>query len=171
MKTMGRLAFLLTIGIGACRGTDPTGLAAASSCENGFFLPAVDSAESLAELQSDPSVVRSRLVTPDFPALTRDEALELNLFDDVCLRAVRESLVMKSPTSLVWSGHIENQGETHVILVREQGALVGSITLSGRLYQVRVLSSGTHALVEVDPSALPPEAEPPSPPPTSSVPR
>lgn len=152
----------------ACGTGDPAGLAAPSDCPDGIFRPLPDVDGALAELSSDRSVVRARLVEPALDSIREGERLELNLFDDVCLHALREALDTRGAGSFVWNGRIEGVAESRVILVGQEESLVGSVTLPGKLYQVRPLSSGVHAAIEVDASAFPPEAPPVT---TSSVPR
>jgi hypothetical protein len=163
-----RMSLSLVFVVCGCANPDATGFAAPSGCENGVFGSVSGNDGSLAELSSDPSVVRARLVEPDLDSIRKGERLELNLFDDVCLKAVREALDARGERSFVWNGRVEGVAESRVILVREDEALFGTIRTPGKFYQVRPLPTGRHASVEVDPSALPPEA---SPPPTTSVPR
>ncbi len=158
----------LVLVVSGCAASDPTGLASSPECEEGILRSVPQDDEALAELETDPSVVRARLVEPALALLQERERLELNLFEDVCLHAVVDRTDVKSETSYVWNGRVEGVGESRVILVREDQALVGTVTLPGKFYQIRPLSEGRHAAVEVDPTALPPEAPPPT---TTSGPR
>lgn len=107
---------------------------------------------------SETYTVRSRTVTvaasvfgepaphPDRSAA----ALSLELFDDLEVRAVRESVFMNSSGSLSWIGAIENDPESTVILVSKADMTVGSIRFDGRLITLHYLGNGVHVLYEID---------------------
>lgn len=77
-------------------------------------------------------------------------ALSLELFDDLEVKAVRESAFMNPSGSLSWIGAIEDDPESTVILVSKQGVTVGSIRFDGRLITLHYLGNGVHILYEID---------------------
>ena len=60
-----------------------------------------------------------------------------------------------SPGSLIWTGHIQDAEPSEVILVLEDGLVVGNITVPGSFYQVRYAAGGVHAIYEIDQQAFP----------------
>jgi hypothetical protein len=132
--------------------------------EEGLFgaAPAVSSTET----PDEPSVIRARLVTVRFEMLASadglrpSERLLLNLFDDAVYMAVLDHTEANWSGSYSWIGHLEGIPHSQAILVVEDGLLVGNVRLPGRLFAVRRVDGPIHAVYEVDPSRLPPEAEP-----------
>jgi len=140
----------------------------------GLFVPADGQNAALLSDSPipDPIEVREQMVlinraAVDGPgALDASESIMLNLFDDVSLIAVRDRAERRSASRLSWFGRIPGDPLSSVILVVQDGSITGNIVHSGRMFQVRPLSSGIHRVVEIDPSAFPPESEPRIPPQT-----
>jgi hypothetical protein len=105
--------------------------------------------------------VRQRAVRIDFSRLEPSAPrLTLNLFDDVCLVAVRQQPAEGVPAGQVWTGTIEGVEGSSVTLVTESGAVIGNIVSPPRTYQIRVLRDDVHLVNEVDPSKYPNERNP-----------
>ena len=160
------LIALLTVG--GCAGpgsiSNPAPSAATMSsterreCTDGIFSAA--DGEKI-DVRKDPALVRQRAVRIDFTRLTGSAPrLTLNLFDDVCLVAVRDRAGEGAPEGQVWTGTIEGVTGSSVTLVTESRAVMGNVVSPPRTYQIRVLRDGVHLVNEVDPSKYPNEKNP-----------
>lgn len=96
--------------------------------------------------------LRSRFVDVDFKLLTdrTKERLTLDLFPDVSLVAVRESLERDKDGSWEWTGSIEGVEDSEVILDIDEDAVAGSIRVGGRSFAIED-TTGPHLVVELDP--------------------
>jgi hypothetical protein len=121
-----------------------------------FSEPASVPAQDAAQ---DKGVVRARFVAVDFAdlvaATTSRAQLTLNLFSDVSLRAVIDAVDMQGENGSTVTGHLDGIEGSSVILVSNDGVMIGSITLPGAQYQIRYVGEGVHAIREFDPSQLP----------------
>lgn len=96
--------------------------------------------------------------------------LDLNLEKGVELRAHRLKSYVMNTGSLVWYGIIENPGMLNVpfspdslqfdpintaILVKNGNTLTGNVHFNGEWYEIRPLKTGGHAIVVVNPAAMP----------------
>ncbi len=125
----------------------------------------VDSAkEATVDVSSDPTIARSRIVDIRADLLTVEsnhDVLILNMFEDVELTAVLDRIEENPSGSLTWTGFIDEADKGSVtIVVNPDGVMAGSIILPGGVYKIRYAGAGAHALIEVDESQLPPDAEP-----------
>jgi hypothetical protein len=116
---------------------------------------------------TDRTTVRVRTVRIDFPRLGARDArpgagatVELNLFDDVSYVAVRDR-IDSTAHGFVWIGHIRGVELSTVTLATENGVMSGSIQTPDAAYAIRSAGAGLHAILQIDPGAFPPEAEPP----------
>jgi hypothetical protein len=113
-----------------------------------------------------PTIVRSRHVLVNFNYLAEKDfpqgagAIVMNLFHDVSFIAVKERVEKRSVKQYTWFGRIEGVEHGHVILVVENSSMVGNITAGGRVYQIRSVGKGVHAIYEIDQSAFPEDAPP-----------
>ena len=116
--------------------------------------------------QPDPTMIRSRIVKVNFDRLNKSllikpaESISLNLFDDVFYIAQIDRVEWKSRSRFSWFGHIEGAENSHVLLVIEDGAMAGNITLQGEIYHIRFVGDETHIIREIDQSGFPDEALP-----------
>jgi hypothetical protein len=120
----------------------------------------------------DPTIVRAKRVYINYdilvsnpqqlPTAVSDTAgsLVLNLFDDVVLTAVLDTLDSTIPEFFSWIGHIEGIKQSNVTLVIGEGMVQGSITMPDAFYQISHVGNGVHAIYEIDQAAFPTELDP-----------
>ena len=121
------------------------------------------------------AVVRKRRAGIDFERLNaareayghdppRGGSLELNLFDDVRLRAIR---VRSTPTSSGYAlaGDLDGVPFGSVTLVVNGDVLAGTVRTSSAIYTIGTAADGSAVVRELDAAALPPPGEPLTPPP------
>lgn len=113
---------------------------------------------------TDPSVVRSRLVDVNFALLdgdgthsNRSLAVLLNLFDDTTYTATLVQRQTLTNGGYAWSGRLDDSELSQVIFVVFNGVTSASITLPGATYQIRPDVSGLHLVQEINDAALPPD--------------
>jgi len=107
-------------------------------------------------------VVRNRYVGVDLGILMAaapGRAIGLNLFDDVFLTAIVDS-VEASGASSTLTGHLSDIDGSTVTIVANEGVVIGSITAATAQYQIRYAGNGVHAVREFDTSQLPKEGPP-----------
>lgn len=136
------------------------------SCNTGVFS---DTARrGPISLAGDPTVLRARIVDVNFPLLAQSIGQKegpsgagalvlLNLFHDTCYPAVLEHATGEPPTKFTWMGRVKGVPGSQVTLVVEDAVMAASITVPGRVFQVRYLGNGVHAVVEIDQGAFPPD--------------
>ena len=127
------------------------------------------------KIESGPEVVRSRIVTINFGPLTVMDGLEvdnsdnrlllkLDLFEDVSVTAVVIKTKSASRDSLSWIGHLEDDPESQVSLVKNNDILQGNINSYEGVFQIRYVTHingiAIHAVREIDPSQFPPDHPP-----------
>ena len=79
--------------------------------------------------------------------------LNIPLFDDRRLVAVRERQVKIDQDGLVWHGKVLDAPFSLVTLAAVRNVLVGNfMTSDGSYFQLRYLGNGVHSLRQVDPS-------------------
>src|SRR5215212_5342112 len=89
------------------------------------------------------AATRHILATVDTQALAFDR-IELALFDDVQVTARRTSRSHARPGSTVWYGKLEAPDRGEVTLVDVNGALAGSVTANGRMFEIGFAGRGLH---------------------------
>jgi hypothetical protein len=97
-------------------------------------------------------VLRSRPVRIRFDLLEDDAAnlvLDLNLFDDVLLRAVRDQVIGDPSGSRTWVGHVEGEEWSEVYLTSAHGVMFGSIRLLHKLFRVTFWGPGQYSIQEI----------------------
>jgi peptidyl-Asp metalloendopeptidase len=103
---------------------------------------------------------RARHAKVNVSAIESD-TLNLNLFDDIDLVAVRDSVVEDGRGGLVWLGHIEGYEEdSHVTLAAKGRVLMGTVSVDGRFFEIVYVGGNTHAVRELDPNRIPAQFEP-----------
>jgi hypothetical protein len=110
--------------------------------------------------KQDSTIIRSRYVQVNFDYLKAAAVLDLNLFDDVSFKAIKERVEVRSENQYSWFGSIEGVEHGQVILVVEHDNLAGNITTKESLYQIRPKGNGVHPIYEINQSAFPEEAPP-----------
>ncbi|MGH9310713.1 MAG: hypothetical protein ACRD1U_15160 [Vicinamibacterales bacterium] len=162
------IVLMAMLTIAGCAGPDtminpaPSAAARTNSeqlaCDNGIFT-AVDAAT--IDIRKDPALVRQRAVRVDFSKLDASAPrVTLNLFEDVCLTAVRDQSAPEAPAGQVWTGTIEGVAGSSVTIVTAAHAATGNIVSPPHTYQIRVLRDDVHLVNQVDPSKYPNEKNP-----------
>lgn len=146
------------------------GIAQTSPAQAPSLFSPVDSGSTRGTLgSSDPTVVRQRLTKIDFDLLvpTRGQAVQLNLFDDVSFNVVFDRVEAstaeqtRGEAASVRIGKIEGSPNSEVYLVNRGDTMSGNIRLpDGRLYEIRSVTPGVHAIREINQAAFPAEAHP-----------
>lgn len=116
----------------------------------------------------DPTIVRQRFVkvNSDLLVNTRGGTVKINLFDDVSYNVIFERVNSAGQTrgaeeSVTRFGRIEGIPDSEVYLVNRGDAVSGNLRLpDGKLYEIRFLCSGVHAIREMNQRAFPQEAHP-----------
>jgi hypothetical protein len=112
----------------------------------------------------DAATVRERVVSFDVEKVQAMPArLDLNLFDDVCLVAVRQSAAEPGPVP-VWSGSVEGAPGSQVTFIFNPGAAAGSIVAPPRAFNVEPVRDGVYRIREIDVTRYPNEQPPVTPP-------
>ena len=108
----------------------------------------------------DPTMLRSRIVQARCGLLAWNDSspllvVTLNLFDDVCQRAV---LLRSSPLSSgcsSWIGRIAGDPDGYAVLAVSRMHMAGNVLIDDRLYQIRSLGNGFHDVRETARDGLP----------------
>ena len=137
----------------------------------------------------DHLIIRERWVTVDFNLLCRWEApaqgkqpdrhplrpldrplpgsidphppsLEINLFEDVHLRALIRRVERTDSGACIYVGEIEDMPGSQVVMVAGSGILQANIAVPGHFYQVRYHGQGVHHIREIDQGRFPSELTP-----------
>ncbi|HRX70721.1 MAG: fibronectin type III domain-containing protein [Candidatus Competibacteraceae bacterium] len=111
------------------------------------------------------------------------ETLNLNLFDDTHLTAVRDRVVENFQGSsvlaanlfplafkrtvvenlrggLAWVGHIDGEKNSEVVLAAKGNVLMGTVRTQDRFFEIVYVNGNTHAVRELDPNKIPAQFEP-----------
>ncbi|MGE7990068.1 M12 family metallo-peptidase [Pseudomonas sp. NPDC089554] len=123
----------------------------------------VPSNEQITVIKLNPAVVSRE--TPTLAVTLPDgKAAQFNLRDFNTITAGVQGWVgykpsTWKPTHAPSAAEIDIDPLNYLSLVREGDALVGSIIVDGQLYRIDSVGSGQYALIKIDESKLPPEAE------------
>jgi peptidyl-Asp metalloendopeptidase len=111
---------------------------------------------------AQPATLRSRPVEVNLALLegSSPRRLALNLFDDLVLHALLDEADELADGGQAWSGRIEGESLSQVVLVQRDDILAGDVFFRDAVYQVRPAGGGLHTVSQIDQSALPPEMEP-----------
>jgi len=115
---------------------------------------------------SEPSVVRTRYVRPDFETLTtaglslESPTLALNLFDDANFTGIIEQIQPNQSGSTTWIGRLAGVEWGTFTIVTKDGVMVGTVKMPGAFYRITYVGDLIHAIYELDEAAFPPELEP-----------
>jgi hypothetical protein len=86
--------------------------------------------------------------------------LRMTFFYDSPMIAVFTRWERVSPTGLALIGYIQGMAGSEVTFVTNGSMVTGTITLPGRLFQIRPKGNGTHELQDIDPKSYPEHLEP-----------
>jgi hypothetical protein len=121
--------------------------------------PDSDGASRRPELPQKALQGRARHAKVNFDALDAN-SLELNLFEDTVLVAVRDRIVKNIQGGDVWVGHIDGDANSQVVLAVKGRTLMGTVEYNERAYEIVFAGGATHAVRELDPNSLPAQFEP-----------
>lgn len=121
--------------------------------------------------ERDPKPKRSRYIEPDFhalqaPGLARHERkkikkhLSVALFDDVVLHVELEDVERNGIDADVWSGRIEGDPQSSVVISVKDNALNAMISTLSQRWAIEPTATGAHEAFELDLGAFPPESQP-----------
>ncbi len=163
-----RFHLLLTAGAFALSGP---ALAAGKPLFLGEVAPAARDAQAVAALSSQPTTFELRVVRADARVVSADtREIELDLGPHR-VTAVLDDAHATATGSLVWTGHVRETAKARLrgarevrsdelnsaILVRRGDGITGNVRVDGRLFRIRPLPDGNHAVIEVDESQMPPD--------------
>lgn len=97
----------------------------------------------------------------------RADALEIKLFDDTTLTAVRDRYVAQIMPVIeggqAWVGHVKDEPGSEVVLVTKGNLMSGTIDVDAKSFEIMPVKEGVHAIREIDNTKTPTDFEPPSP--------
>jgi uncharacterized protein YkwD len=131
------------------------GASRAAEVEASFFTPH-EGPLQLDPLSVNPAIVlRQRLVSIRFELLpmTEGQAVVLNLFEDVVVRAICNSVEANVSDGFVWNGHIQDLLGGLVTLTVADQALAGTVVLPTLIYHIRSFRDQAHVVREIRPPA------------------
>ncbi len=123
-------------------------------------------AKQQEEKADDPTIVRSRFVAVDFGALVGidspngRERIALELFDNMKIEGIKERLEWRSSERYTWFGKAEGFESSQIIIVAEHDAIAANLNIGGKMFEVRAVGNGVHAIYEIDQSAFPDACDP-----------
>jgi len=137
----------------------------------GEATPAPRAAKAVADLANKPDTFNMKVMKADASVITagtREIELELGTRR---VNLVLEKAQSNKGGSLVWIGHVKetakkrpntNKETRHdalnsAILVRRGNGVTGNVRMDGKLFRIRPLPDGNHAVIEVDESRRPPD--------------
>lgn len=128
---------------------------------------------SYKALAESPASASLELVQANAAAVTeKATSLSLNLAPGLDLRAYRTDSYRTKSGNIVWAGVLVEAGAANVpfsaeafqfdprssiMLVRSGNTLTGNVQFAGDWYKIRPLRTGGHAIVLVNPAAMPPD--------------
>ena len=127
------------------------GASRAAEVEAGFFTP-YEGPLQLDPLSVNPALVlRQRLVSIRFELLptTEGQAVILNLFEDVVVRAICDNVEANTSDGFVWNGHIQDLLGSLVTLTVADQTLTGTVVLPTLTYHVRSFRDQAHVVREI----------------------
>ena len=158
--------FLTLLGIGS-QAAPPAGQGQGNGHGHGRALTAApaDGQSDLLPLGDLPRTTRrARRVVADATSLqgdaaTGDDVVDLNLFDDVHLRARRKGLNVTRRNGYVWKGQLlDLPGEASIAV--QDGVMTGTVFANDTVYEIRYRGNGEHEVREIIPSEFPGDDDP-----------
>ncbi len=159
MKTTLRFAMILMIVL--CAGPIGAGAQANDlfSIVNDDVVLSGEQSENLDRLRSDPATATVRLVRIAFELARTADELNFNVVPEEAASMSKIRIDERAPDDYSWfGGNPATAGDAALVVKGDD--MVGTIRCAGRLYRIRPLGDGLHAVVEVDESALPPDHPP-----------
>ena len=105
---------------------------------------------------------RARLMRIDRGAIRRAARdagpLDLELFDDLHVRAEFTASRKLSRGGLLWTGTPERDPNGSVVLLNRRGSITGSVRIDDRVYMIRPWAGGAHVVEEINMDLFPSEA-------------
>ena len=132
------------------------GASAAVAADAGLFVP-YDGPLQLDPRSVNPALVlRQRLVTIQLELLpaSTGQTVVLNLFGDVVLRAVCDSVESNVSDGFVWNGRVPDRAGSLVTFTVSNQTLAGTVTLPPLLYHIRSFRDHVVVIREVRPPFL-----------------
>ncbi|MCA8979827.1 MAG: hypothetical protein H6831_09170 [Planctomycetes bacterium] len=100
-------------------------------------------------------VLRSRVVDLDVELLAAEDAVVLELSDELTVLATKDAQRSSRAGSRTWLGDVAGSPNGDVRLVRRGDVVVGTVRADGQLYRVRPDAEGHHLVELVDETLLP----------------
>ena len=113
----------------------------------------------LEALRQEPTTKSLRVVEIDLAIPASADALNFNLLPDLEIPLSTTEVVTRETDDYTWFGDDPATG-AHAILVVTGEDMVGTVRSKGEVFLVRSLGDGSHAIVEVDETAFPPDHPP-----------
>jgi uncharacterized protein YkwD len=132
------------------------GVCSAAEVKASLFTP-YDGPLQLDPLSVNPAIVlRQRLVSIRFELLplAEGQAVILNLFEDVVVRAICDSLEANVSDGFVWNGHIQDMLGGMVTLIVADQSLAGTVAMPSLMYHIRSFRDQVHVIREIRPPVL-----------------
>jgi hypothetical protein len=84
--------------------------------------------------------IRQHIVNFSNNTLTHStQELALNLFEDITLIAVQDSVKIKGDNHFTWFGHIKEKQNSMVTLLVKNDKIVGDIQVDGKTYTIKTI--------------------------------
>jgi uncharacterized protein YkwD len=132
------------------------GASEAAAADAGLFIP-YDGPLQLDPRSVNPALVlRQRLVTIQLELLpaTKGQTVVLNLFGDVVLRAVCDSVEANVSNGFVWNGRIQDRSGSLATFTVSNQTLAGTVAVPPLLYHIRSFRDQVHVVREIRPPSL-----------------
>jgi hypothetical protein len=115
--------------------------------------------QRLDEYRRDPSAGNVEVVGANLALTATADALNVNVVADQTLQLSTVRRDSRSPSDYTWVG-ADDEGTRTATLVVQGDEIVGTVRDGDRLFRVRPLGDGLHAVIEVDLANLPPDHPP-----------
>lgn len=109
-----------------------------------------------------PRILKSRAFEArleQFTTVERGSTMPLKLFADATYDAVIEERQTDRRGNLVLRGHLAEYPGSWLVLIERRGVLAGVVATGERLFRVRYVGEGLHAIDEFDPRSLEPPGD------------
>jgi hypothetical protein len=115
--------------------------------------------EKLQTYMSDPTTKEIQIMSLQMDLLKSADKVNINLLPDLNFPVDSVRLDERSPQDYTWFGS-SSETEGDAILVVQDNSVVGTIRSGNKMFRVRPLDEGLHALILVDESKFPPDHHP-----------
>ncbi len=167
MRTNHVALLLISVFLWSCQGMEANSETSAAqkhvdpamACETGLFTGSTK--QGSVKLDNDPTIADKRFVGINFDLLAGDSSgkesdanlLHLNLFEKACHEAVLDRKDVRGLNDFTWLGKIKGIEQSQVTLVVKDQVMAGTIMLKRKLYKVRYVGDGVHAILLVNQAA------------------